>query len=179
MRSKTMRLCLVAMAVLLVAPVDAQAQAPAAAEAQAAPAPEQAPPDAEPAAEPASLDELLEERPDGYAYDPQGRRDPFVSLHHPVARGDEEGKPPGIEGFLIQELALKGIVQTPEGYVTLLEGPDNKSYFVRLGQRVYDGEVIAIDLATITFRQDVTDPLSPVRFREVVKSLYPSEEARQ
>jgi type IV pilus assembly protein PilP len=177
-----MRLCIVALATLLVAPVWLLAQAPAEpqapAEAQAVAAP---PPPAEAEAPPGDEDPFgeLEERPDGYVYDPQGRRDPFVSLHRPVARGSEQGKPAGLEGFLIQELALKGIVETPEGYVTMLQGPDNKSYFVRLGQRVYDGEVIAIDMATITFRQDVTDPLSPVRFREVVKSLYPSEEARQ
>ncbi len=119
------------------------------------------------------------EHPDGYTYDSGRRRDPFVSLHRPVNRGDGGGKPAGLEGFLIQELALKGIVLTPEGYVTLLQGPDNKSYFVKLGQRVYDGEVVSVDMQTITFRQDVTDPLSPVRFRDVVKSLYPSEEARQ
>jgi hypothetical protein len=30
----------------------------------------------------------------------------------------------------------------------------------------------------VTFRQEVTDPLSPVKTREVRKSLYASEEAR-
>jgi hypothetical protein len=61
----------------------------------------------------------------------------------------------------------------------MLQGPDNKSYFVRLGQRVYDGAVVSIDDVSLTFRQDVTDPLSPVKTREVIKHLYPSEEARQ
>lgn len=126
-----------------------------------------------------SLLDDLETPADGYAYEQAGRRDPFVSLHRPLKGGEGAVKPPGLEGFLIQELALKGIVKTPEGFVSMLQGPDNKSYFVRLGQRVYDGEVIAMDMTRITFRQDVTDPLSPVRIREVVKSLYPSEEAIQ
>ena len=51
-------------------------------------------------------------RPGGYAYNSGGRRDPFVSLQRPVAadRGPKTRKP-GMEGFLIQEIALKGIVQ--------------------------------------------------------------------
>ncbi len=45
----------------------------------------------------------------GYSYNSQGRRDPFVSLQRPVAadRGPKTRKP-GMEGFLIQEIALKG-----------------------------------------------------------------------
>ena len=36
-----------------------------------------------------------------------------------------------------------------------------------------------VDAATVTFRQEVTDPLSPVRTRDLKKSLYVTEEARQ
>jgi len=61
----------------------------------------------------------------------------------------------------------------------MLLGTDGKSYFVTVGQRLFDGAIIAMDGATVTFRQEVTDPLSPVRTREVKKTLYPSEEARQ
>jgi type IV pilus assembly protein PilP len=121
----------------------------------------------------------LRERTDGYAYNPQGRRDPFISLNRRIEGGERGVRPEGIEGFLIQELALKGVVKTPEGYISMLEGPDARSYFVRIGQKVYDGVVIAMDGSSVTFRQDVTDPLSPVRTREMRKDLYPSEEATQ
>jgi Tfp pilus assembly protein PilP len=121
----------------------------------------------------------LRERVDGYAYNPQGRRDPFISLNRRIEGGERGVRPQGIEGFLIQELALKGIVKTPEGYISMLEGPDARSYFVRIGQKVYDGVVISMDGSSVTFRQDVTDPLSPVRTREMRKDLYPSEEATQ
>jgi Tfp pilus assembly protein PilP len=126
------------------------------------------------------LDQELEPPPGGYTYNPQGRRDPFVSLQKPVEaeRGPKTRKP-GMEGFLIQEVALKGIVKTPQGYIAMLLGTDGKSYFVTVGQRLFDGAIIAMDGATVTFRQEVTDPLSPVRTREVKKTLYPSEEARQ
>jgi hypothetical protein len=144
----------------------------------------EAPPtEPEPAGEEAApldlaTDALEPTLPGGYSYRARGRRDPFVSLNRPVAAGDDFGRPAGIEGFLIQELTLTGIVELQEGFVTMFLGPDNKSYFVRLGQRVYDGEVVALDMHSVTFRQEVTDPLSTVRTRDVVKSLYPSEEAR-
>jgi hypothetical protein len=84
-----------------------------------------------------------------------------------------------MEGFLIQEVALKGIVKTKEAYIAMLLGPDNKSYFCQVGQRLFDGAIVAMDQTSVTFRQEVTDPLSPVRVRDIKKSLYPSEEARQ
>jgi len=119
--------------------------------------------------------------PGDYVYNPQGRRDPFMSLVRPVGPAGEKGgaRKAGIEGFLIQELALKGIIKNTEGYIAFFTGPDNKSYWVRVGQRVFDGQLTAIDAATVTFRQDVTDPLAPVKVRIVKKSLYPSEEATQ
>jgi Tfp pilus assembly protein PilP len=118
--------------------------------------------------------------PEGYTYSPMGRRDPFVSLLKPVSPDQgPKTRRPGMEGFLIQEVALKGIVKTPKGYTAMLLGTDGKSYFVGVGQRLFDGVVTAIDATTVTFRQEVTDPLSTVKSRDVKKTLYPSEEARQ
>ena len=117
----------------------------------------------------------------GLIYSSQGRRDPFVSLIRPAGPARTTGvRKAGIEGFVIQEVALKGIVRTGPGQlVALLEGPDKKTYFTRVGQRLHDGRLVAIDATTATFRQVVDDPLSSNRSREVKKSLYPSEEARQ
>jgi Tfp pilus assembly protein PilP len=125
----------------------------------------------------------------GFSYNSMGRRDPFVSLQQPVSpdRGPKTRKP-GMEGFLIQEIALKGIVRTKgggigvaqqPGYIALFLGADGKSYPVRVGQRLYDGEIVGVDATSVTFRQEVTDPLSPVKTREVRKSLNALEEARQ
>jgi len=125
----------------------------------------------------------------GYNYNPQGRRDPFVSLQRPVAadRGPKTRRP-GMEGFLIQEVALKGIVKTKggglglaqkPGFIAIFLGADGKSYFVTTGQRLFDGQIVGLDATAVTFRQEVTDPLSPAKTREVRKSLNASEEARQ
>jgi len=61
----------------------------------------------------------------------------------------------------------------------MFQGSDQKSYFVRVGQRLADGEVINITDNTVTFRQEVSEPLSPIKTREVKKSLNQAEEGRQ
>jgi type IV pilus assembly protein PilP len=126
------------------------------------------------------IEQELQPDPGGYSYNPQGRRDPFVSLLKPVSADQgARTRRPGMEGFLIQEVALKGIVRTPKGYTAMLLGTDGKSYFVNVGQRLFDGVITSIDATTVTFRQEVSDPLSTVKSRDVRKTLYPSEEARQ
>jgi Tfp pilus assembly protein PilP len=178
---------LLAVVALALVGVTAQAQAPEAPAEATAPATET--PQAAPADEMERPPLDVEVETGGYTYNSQGRRDPFVSLQRPVAadRGPKTRKP-GMEGFLIQEVALKGIVRTSgggmgvaaePGYIATFLGADGKSYFVRTGQRLYDGVITAVDATSVTFRQEVTDPLSPVKSREVRKSLYASEEARQ
>ncbi len=124
------------------------------------------------------LEREVEPQPGDYVYNPGGRRDPFVSLLKPVEGSIKTNRPVGMEGFLIQEVALKGIVKTKEGYISMIVGPDGKSYFCTVGQRLFDGAITAMDQTSVTFRQEVTDPLSPVKVRDVKKSLYPSEEVR-
>ena len=156
------------------------AAAGAAAFAQAPPPPAAAPSPAPEGEIKNPVDQELQPDPTGYSYNPQGRRDPFVSLLKPVSADQGvKTRRPGMEGFLIQEVALKGIVRTPKGYTAMLLGTDGKSYFVQEGQRLFDGVVTKIDATAVTFRQEITDPLSTVKSRDVKKTLYPSEEARQ
>ena len=103
-----------------------------------------------------------------------------MSLLKPVSADQgARTRRPGMEGFLIQEVALKGIVRTPKGFTAMLLGTDGKSYFVNVGQRLFDGVIVSIDATTVTLRQEVSDPLSTVKSRDVRKTLYPTEEARQ
>jgi Tfp pilus assembly protein PilP len=106
-----------------------------------------------------------------YHYDPQGRRDPFRSLIGPAtAKVLRENAPPGVAGFLIEELDLQGVVRTKQGLVGLINGPDNNGYLLRVGDKVFDGEVVRITPTTIVFRQET---------REIVKELTPQSERRQ
>lgn len=116
-----------------------------------------------------------------YSYNPEGRRDPFVSL---LLRGgadlatSRDKRPDGREGILIAELALRGIVRSRNALVAMVQGPDNRTYIIHTGDRLLDGVVKAITADTVVFSQDVNDPLSLVKQREVRKMLRASEEVK-
>ncbi len=121
-----------------------------------------------------SLQEILEEpsRPEAYHYDPQGRRDPFQSLVGPTPKLKTGLGPPGPPGFLIDEIKLQGIVRTKQqGLIAMVNGPDNKGYLIKVGDKVLDGEIIRVTPTSVVFRQEVNDPTRIERFREVVKDL--------
>ena len=116
---------------------------------------------------------------EAYSYHPEGRRDPFVSL---LVRGGErsgpEVRPQGREGLLIGELTLRGIVKSRAEYMAMLQGADNKTYIVHAGDKMLDGVVKAITADEVVFAQDVNDPLSLVKQREIRKTLRASEEGK-
>jgi Tfp pilus assembly protein PilP len=136
-------------------------QAPAPPAPAALPAEKPAPPPA-PAAE-------------GYSYNREGRRDPFVSL---VGRGtDPVGttRAAGLKGLLVSEATVKGIMRGGPGYLAMIQAPDNKTYIVRSGERLLDGVVKAITHDTVLFSQDLLDPLSVVKQRDVPKRIRATE----
>lgn len=112
--------------------------------------------------------------PPAYAYNPDGRRDPFVSL---LRRGRETVRRPdgkildGVRSLLVNEISLKGILLSRGDNIALVQGPDNKTYLVRANDRLLDGFVRAVTADTLILMQDVNDPLSVTKQREVRKSL--------
>ncbi len=68
------------------------------------------------------------------------------------------------------------MVKTVDGWIAVLEGPDKKGYFVRVGQRMHDGVITLIEAAGLTFRQEITDPLSPAKSRDVRRLLNSAQE---
>jgi hypothetical protein len=106
-----------------------------------------------------------------YSYDPAGRRDPIRSL---LVREQSRGglqRPPGIAGISIDDLVVHGIWKTRAGYVAQIRATDNKSYLVRAGDLLYDGEVTRVGPNEVSFRQNLNDPQSVKPFREVTKQL--------
>jgi Tfp pilus assembly protein PilP len=113
-------------------------------------------------------------------YNPEGRRDPFVSL---VKRAAETRVRPskaaaGISGFLVSEIALKGIMQSRGDRVALVLGPDSRTYMVRANDRLLDGSVRAVTADTLVCLQDVNDPLSLTKQREVRMTIRAAAEAK-
>lgn len=83
--------------------------------------------------------------------------------------------------MLITEIELTGIVRdSRRGDIAVFMGTDNKGYFLRVGDEVYDGTLMAIDggTGTVTFRQQVDDPRLIKPYRDVVKRLVPQGEEK-
>jgi hypothetical protein len=114
----------------------------------------------------------------GFTYDPAGRRDPFRSLVDALNSIGKGPRPRGIAGMLISEVDLVGIVQKGKGHIAFFNGSDNKGYFLRVGDVLYDGKIVRIDrrTGTVVFRQDINDPRSIKPYRDVTKRLTPAEE---
>ena len=127
----------------------------------------------------AAVDEMLRQqaivpvRP--FSYDPEGRRDPFRSLREPNRGSD---KPEGVGGLSVEELDLVGIAKHPDGDVALVIGPDDTGYFLRAGDSIFNGTVIAVDSrrGKITFRQQVDSEERIKPYRDVDKLLVPQDE---
>ena len=145
----------------------AQPQAPPAAANQPKPAP---PPVAAPPPAP----------PESYVYRPDGRRDPFLSL---VGTGTDtrstSRKGEGPSGMTVGEISVRGIMQSRGALVAMIQGPDNKTYIVHQGDKLLDGTIKTITPQGLIVIQEVNDPLSLVKQREIRKLLRSLEDAKE
>lgn len=112
------------------------------------------------------------------ATDLVGKRDPFVALVN-TAKGTTEHLPPGKAGLVIGTLTVQGTVQGANGMIAVIANPDQKVYFVRQGDRLYDGDVQKISLDEVTFEQNTKDAFGKPIERTVVKRIYPSAGEQQ
>jgi Tfp pilus assembly protein PilP len=118
--------------------------------------------------------------PQGFAYNPDGRRDPFVSL---VRRGVDtaatgKSRSAGLAGLEASEVSLRGTMQSHGSFVGILEGVDRKTYIARAGDKLADGTIRSISSDAMVILQQVNDPLSIEKQREVRKLLRQAEEAK-
>ncbi|HYE86492.1 MAG TPA: pilus assembly protein PilP [Vicinamibacterales bacterium] len=120
--------------------------------------------------------------PPNFEYTVDGRRDPFVSL---INRGDDGRsggaavrRADGVPGMLTNELTVRGIVQTRGGWVAMVSGPDGKVYTVRAGDKLADGVIRTVTANSVVILQEVNDPLSLEKQREVRKLLRGGEEVK-
>jgi Tfp pilus assembly protein PilP len=158
----------IALAVLLTAGLGtASAQTPA-----PNPAPETAPAPEKPAG-PAPPTP-----PANYVYAVDARRDPFVAL---LGTTGKKGGPPievraeGLAGLVTDELSVRGILQSQGRWIAMVAGPAGKVYTVRPGDRLADGTIRGITPQFVVILQQVDDPLSLEKQREVRKFLRGGE----
>jgi len=164
---------------LLGGPAPAGAQAPADKSGRGGSTPAATP--ATPATPAAPATPATPATPEGHTYRAEGRRDPFVSL---MRRGSDtasapSARGPGLKGLGAGEVTLRGTVASQGGYVAIVQGADSKTYIVRAGEQLADGTIRSITADALVILQEVNDPLSLQKQREVRKVLRQTEEGRQ
>jgi Tfp pilus assembly protein PilP len=163
----------VAIALALIAVASgARAQTPA--EKPPAPAPAQVQPGS--AAAPTAAPPAQE----AYTYRADGRRDPFLNL---VGLGTDakvtSRKNEGPTGLSLNEISVRGVLQSRGALVAMIQGSDNKTYIVHQGDKLLDGTIKTVTPQGLVVVQEVNDPLSLIKTREVRKLLRSLEDAKE
>jgi hypothetical protein len=103
------------------------------------------------------------------------RRDPFEALvSKSRGTGIPENLPPGKAGLMVSTLRLDGLVRGPNGMIAVVSNPQQRTYFLREGDKLYDGRVERITLEAATFHETGKDAFGKPVERQVVKRLYSS-----
>lgn len=86
------------------------------------------------------------------AADPRQLRDPFLDPRR------DEGTPtptvrPGLAGFAVDGVVLRGLVRGGGVFIGILEAEGGRSFFVRGGERLLDGEVVSVGAHGVVVRR--------------------------
>jgi hypothetical protein len=138
-----------------------------------------------PAAKPAASDAAPMAAPEGAPSSDKpeavaNKRDPFlplVAVQQQAASG--EHLPPGKAGLVIASVRVDGTVKAANGMLAVVSNPEQRVYFVREGDHLYDGDVEKIGLDGVTFRENSKDAFGKSVERLVTKRIYPSAGEQQ
>ena len=78
----------------------------------------------------------------------------------------------------VGEISVRGIMQSHGKLVAMVMGPDNKTYIVHQGDKLADGSIRLITPQGLVVDQEINDPLSVVKQREIRKLLRGLEDAK-
>ena len=108
----------------------------------------------------------------------QARRDPFESL---IGRQTKTNAilPPGKLGLQVSTLRLDGIVRAPNGMIAVVSNPQARTYFLREGDRLYDGSVEKISMDGVSFHEEGKDAFGKPVEHQVNKRIYSSPGEQQ
>ena len=109
------------------------------------------------------------------------RRDPFEALLNKAQANNAapENLPPGKAGLVVASLKIDGIVHGSGGMIAIVSNPQQRVYFLREGDKLYDGSVDHITLEAISFHEFGKDAFGKPLERQVTKRLYPSPGEQQ
>jgi hypothetical protein len=162
------------------APAPAKRPGPAAAKAPAK-APGKAPADAKDSTKTASAASGKPSAEKPAEEKPLVRRDPFDALltKAKASNAPPENLPPGKAGLIVDTLRIDGIVRSASGMIAIVSNSQQRVYFLREGDKLYDGSVDKIALDAISFHEIGKDAFGKPLEHVVTKRLYPSPGEQQ
>lgn len=112
---------------------------------------------------------------------PVVRRDPFDTLltKARASNAPPENLPPGKAGLLVEGLRIDGIIHSPNGMIAIVSNAQQRVYFLRDGDKLYDGSVDKIALDSIAFHEVGKDAFGKPLERTVTKQLYATSSGEQ
>src|SRR5882762_10046107 len=104
------------------------------------------------------------------------RRDPFDPLMNKPSQGTEtpQALPPGKAGLVVGTLRIDGIVGGVHGMIAIVSNPQQRVYFLREGDKLYDGSVQHITIEAVSFQEVGKDAFGKPLERQVTKRIYPT-----
>jgi hypothetical protein len=115
--------------------------------------------------------------PDATKTEMTGKRDPFAPLIND--KKDTVHLPPGKAGLVIATVHVDGAVRSGTAMIAVVSNPEQSVYFIREGDKLYDGDVEKIGLDGVTFKENSKDAFGKPVERIVTKRIYASAGEQQ
>jgi hypothetical protein len=119
-----------------------------------------------------------ESKVSGILYKSGNRRDPFLNpllLKKNQKPEDEElprgVPPPGIAGTYIAQAVLQGTAVRGDGRIAIVRGADTRAYFLKEGDKLFDGFVKSIESDSITLVRETRMKSGKTITQDVTKRL--------
>jgi type IV pilus assembly protein PilP len=116
-----------------------------------------------------------------FVYNAVGRRDPFAPLISKTEIKERAGSRPPLERYNISEFKLTGIVWGGFGYNAMVEGPDGKGYFVRVGTVIgpNKGMIKKISKDTMVIEEKFKNFTGKIERKQIVIEMRKKQEGMQ
>jgi type IV pilus assembly protein PilP len=118
---------------------------------------------------------------EAYAYDPKGRRDPFLSIieaskkEREVEKKKKSLKPS--EAYDVPDIKVVAIAMDKNRYYAMVQLPDKKYFTIREGMTLglYGGKVIKIDAGSVVVREYIKDYKGDIQPKDTILKLRKEE----
>ena len=100
------------------------------------------------------------------------RQDPFRTIIVQTVEERPDQLPPGKAGLVVGQLQVQGTARSIDGtWIAVVDNNTGIAYFLREGDKLYNGTVSKINPDNVVFMEETTDARGQKSTREVVKRI--------